>query len=112
MRKALILWALLAVHAHAPAQWFDDPILDFSLVLPPPPDKHVLLRPAVAWEIKANPASYCQGVAEQDGHAVWKEGCVYWNKAKSSCTVVTGQKTSHSLLGHLFLLCLQAGEPS
>lgn len=87
-------------------------MLDFSVVAPPPPDKHVLIRPAVSWEVRPDAASHCQNVKDHDGYAVWGEGCVHWNKSKPSCTIVTTPRTTHSLMGHLFLRCLIAGEPS
>lgn len=108
MRKALISAVLCAASAVAGA----DPLLDFSLVLPPTPDKHVLIRPVVSWEIRPDAATHCEQVPEQDGFAVWREGCVHWSKSKPGCTIVTTERTTHSLMGRLFLLCLQAGDPS
>ncbi len=87
-------------------------LLDFSLVLPPTVDQHVLVRPAVAWEVRDDAASHCERLQGHDGFAVWKQGCVYWQKAQPACTIVTTGRTSHSVMGHLFLLCLKAGEPS
>lgn len=89
-----------------------DHLLDFSVVAPPTPDRHVLIRPAVSWEVRPDAATYCSQVKEHDGYAVWGEGCVHWNKSRPSCTIVTTSKTTHSLMGHLFLRCLIAGEPS
>lgn len=108
MRQAFI-GAVLWLAAGGAAS---DPLLDFSLVLPPTPDKHVLVRPAISWEVRADAATYCQQAGQQDGFAVWREGCVTWNKSKPGCTIVTTDRTTHSLMGRLFLLCLRAGEPS
>jgi hypothetical protein len=62
--------------------------------------------------VRPDAAQYCEQVKEQDGFAVWQEGCVYWSKAKPSCTIVTTGKTTHSQMGRLFLYCMDAGEPS
>lgn len=107
MRKVLVcavIWGAGAVAA--------DPLLDYSLVLPPSPDKHVLLRPSLLWEVRPDAATHCEQVKDHDGFAVWREGCVHWSKSKPECTIVTTQRTTHSLMGRLFLLCLQAGAPS
>lgn len=107
MRKAIVLigcWATLLL-ARA------DDMLDFSVVVPPALDRHVLVRPNVSWEVRTDATTHCQGV-DHDGYAIWGEGCVHWNKTKSTCTIVTKPQTTHSLMGHLFLLCLSAGEPS
>lgn len=107
-----LMCALLAVastfaHAQAP-----ESLLDFSLVMPPAPDRQMLARPAVSWEVRADAATHCASVSDHDGYGVWREGCVYWRKSMSSCTIVTTGRTSHSLMGRLFMLCLQAGESS
>jgi hypothetical protein len=89
-----------------------DPLLDFSPVAPPQGDKIKLPQPWVSWLVRPDAAQYCEQVKEQDGFAVWQEGCVYWSKAKPSCTIVTTAKTTHSQMGRLFLYCMDAGEPS
>lgn len=87
-------------------------LLDFSPVQPPAIDKQVMVKPEVSWEVRPDAQAYCQQVSESDGYAIWRAGCVHWSKMKQSCTIVTPEKTSHSMLGHLFLLCLSAGESS
>lgn len=105
---AAVLWLCCGL----PQAQTPDPLLDFSLVVPPTPDKHVLIRPAVLWEVRPDAATYCEQAKEQDGQAAWREGCVFWNKSGPGCTIVTTGKTTHSVMGHLFLLCLQAGQAS
>jgi hypothetical protein len=89
-----------------------DALLDFSPVMPPQGDKIKLVQPIVSWLVRPDAALYCEQVKDQDGFAVWQEGCVYWSKAKPSCTIVTTAKTTHSQMGRLFLYCMDAGEPS
>ena len=105
------MWVTLAGLAMTSLQ-ASESLFDFSLVLPPTPDKHAVIRPAVSWEVRPDASTYCAQAPEQEGHAVWREGCVSWNRSKSTCTIVTTVSTTHSVMGHLFLLCLQAGEPS
>jgi hypothetical protein len=108
MRKALIGAAMWVSWGVACA----DSLIDLSLVLPPAPEKHVLIRPAVSWEVRPDAATHCEQVKDHDGFAVWQEGCVHWTRSKPGCTIVTTQRTTHSVMGRLFLLCLQAGNPS
>lgn len=89
-----------------------DALLDFSPVMPPRPDQLKLVQPVVSWLVKSDAPRYCEQVKDQDGYSVWQEGCVYWSKAKPSCTIVTTGHTTHSQMGRLFLLCMHAGEPS
>ena len=89
-----------------------DALLDFSPVMPPQGDKIKLVQPIVSWLVRPDAALYCEQVKDQDGFAVWQEGCVYWSKAKPSCTIVTTAKTTHSQMGRLFLFCMDAGEPT
>lgn len=105
---AFLWWfAGLSTHAQTP-----DALLDFSPVMPPQADKIKLVQPVVSWLVRPDAAQYCEHIKEQDGFAVWQEGCVYWSKAKPSCTIVTTAKTTHSQMGRLFLYCMDAGEPS
>jgi hypothetical protein len=87
-----------------------DLLLDFSIVAPPSLDKHKLVQPNVQWLTKTDAPDYCAQIKEHDGFAVWQEGCVYWTRAPASCTIVTTGRTTHSQVGRLFLLCLNAGE--
>jgi hypothetical protein len=89
-----------------------DALLDFSLVVPPPQEHHKIVQPVVNWLTRPDAPVHCEQVKVHDGFAVWQEGCVYWSRAQSSCTIVTTGRTTHSQLGRLFLLCLRAGEPA
>jgi hypothetical protein len=86
-----------------------DSLLDFSAVAPTSADKHKLVQPTVQWLIKTDAPNYCAQIKEHDGFAVWQEGCVYWALTPASCTIVTAGRTTHSQMGRLFLLCLNAG---
>ena len=108
MRKAFVGVTMCVACAMAGA----DTLIDLSLVIPATPDKHVLIRPAVSWEVRPDAATHCEQVKDSDGFAVWREGCVHWSKSKPGCTILTTERTSHSAMGRLFLLCLQAGDPS
>lgn len=87
-------------------------LLDFSLVLPPPPEQHVLVRPTVSWDLRVDAATHCASVEGHDGQGAWRQGCVLWRKSDNTCTIVTTPKTSHSVMGRLFMLCLSGGEGS
>jgi hypothetical protein len=89
-----------------------DPLLDFLPVMPPQGEKNKLSQPVVSWLVRPDAAQYCEQVKDHDGFGVWQEGCAYWSKAKPSCTIVTTGKTTHSQMGHLFILCMRAGEAS
>jgi hypothetical protein len=89
-----------------------DALLDFSLVVPPPVDRQKIVQPMVFWSVQPDASAHCGQIKEHDGFAVWQEGCVYWSRAQSSCTIVTTGRTTHSQVGRLFLLCLNAGEPA
>jgi hypothetical protein len=89
-----------------------DALLDFSLVAPPTLDQHKIVQPVVQWQMRADAPEYCAQIKAMDGFAVWQEGCVYWVRSPSACTIVTTGRTTHSQVGRLFLLCLSAGESS
>ena len=89
-----------------------DALLDFSLVVPPPVDRQKIVQPMVLWSVQPDAPVHCGKVKEHDGFAVWQEGCVYWSRAQSTCTIVTTGRTTHSQVGRLFLLCLSGGEPA
>lgn len=89
-----------------------DALLDYSLVAPVPQDRQKIVQPVVQWLTRPDAPLHCEQIKEHDGFAVWQEGCVYWSRAQSSCTIVTTGRTSHSQVGRLFLLCLTAGEPA
>jgi hypothetical protein len=107
--KIVALWILTVSIGWAQSP---DVLLDFSPVMPPQAEKIKLVQPVVSWLVRPDAAQYCEQIKEQDGFAVWQEGCVYWSKAKPSCTIVTTAKTTHSQMGRLFLYCMDAGEPS
>ncbi len=103
----LLLCSFGAVQAQVP-----DALLDFSPVMPPQGEAIKMAKPVVSWLVRPDAAQYCGQVKDQDGFAVWQEGCAYWSKTKSSCTIVTTNQTTHSQMGRLFLLCLRTGESS
>ena len=107
------LYCLLLVFS---ARWgvaqANDALLDFSLVMPPPVDKQKIVQPVVQWLTRTDAPQYCEQIQDHDGFAVWKEGCVYWTSMPSRCTMVTTGRTTHSQVGRLFLLCLNAGAPT
>lgn len=80
--------------------------------MPPQGEKNKLPQPVVSWLVRPDAAQYCEHVKDQDGYGVWQEGCAYWSIAKPSCTIVTTDKTTHSQIGRLYLLCMRAGEAS
>jgi hypothetical protein len=89
-----------------------DALLDFALVAPPTVDRHKIVQPVVQWVLKPDAPGHCAQIQDHDGFAVWQEGCVYWSRAQSTCTIVTTGRTTHSQIGRLFLLCLSGGEPA
>lgn len=110
--KAVVFMALWVGVSGAVQAQGNDALLDFSPVMPPQADKLKLVQPVVSWLVRPDAAQYCEQVKDQDGYSVWQEGCVYWSRAKPSCTIVTTAKTTHSQMGRLFLFCMNAGEPS
>jgi hypothetical protein len=85
-----------------------DPLFDFTLFSPPEVSQRRLQEPEVSWLVKPNASSFCQQAQPKDGFVSRPEGCVYWQLQASRCTIVTTGQTTHSLLGHLFVHCLQA----
>jgi hypothetical protein len=85
-----------------------DRLLDFSLFNPPELEQRKVPEPVVSWLVKPNASSYCQQAGPKDGFVSRQEGCVYWQLQSGQCTIVTTGHTTHSLLGHLFVHCLQA----
>ena len=93
---------LMNLFAHA------DPLLDFTLFNPPPAAQRKIAEPVVTWLVRPDAETYCAQATPKDGYHARPEGCVYFNKQASSCTIVTTNSTTHSQLGHLFVHCLQA----
>jgi hypothetical protein len=85
-----------------------DPLLDFTMFNPPPAAQRKIAEPVVSWVVRADPKVFCDAAQPRDGMAVRPEGCVVWQRKDSRCTIVTTERTTHSQLGHLFLLCLKA----
>lgn len=92
---------LISVHAHA------DPLLDFTRFNPPTVEQRKISEPIVSWLIKPDAQTYCEQAQPKDGFHSRPEGCVYWSRKSSSCTIVTTNRTTHSQLGHLFVRCMQ-----
>lgn len=110
LRVGVLVFCMTAasgVHAQTP-----DPLLDYSPLAPPQAEQLKLKQPSVTWLVRPDAPQYCEQIADQEGTAVWREGCVSWSKSASTCTLVTTGKTTHSQLGRLFLVCLNAGDPS
>lgn len=85
-----------------------DHLLDFTMFTPPPTAQRKIAEPVVSWQVRADPRAYCEQAQPKDGMAVRPEGCVVWQRHASACTIVTTERTTHSQLGHLFLLCMKA----
>lgn len=101
-KRALLGFALLiSAHAHA------DPLLDFTLFNPPTAAQRKIVEPVVTWLVRPDAQTFCAQATPKDGYHSRPEGCVYFNKQASSCTIVTTNSTTHSLLGHLFVHCIQ-----
>jgi hypothetical protein len=84
-----------------------DPLLDFSVFSPPDYAQRRLPEPTVSWLVHPQASERCQSAEPKDGFVRREEGCVYWQLSTSQCTIVTTGQTTHSLLGHLFIHCLQ-----
>lgn len=85
-----------------------DPLLDFSVFSPPDHAQRRLPEPSVTWLVHPQASERCKMAEPKDGFVRREEGCVYWQLATSQCTIVTTGQTTHSLLGHLLIHCLQA----
>jgi hypothetical protein len=92
---------LATAHAHA------DPLLDFKLFNPPVAAQRKIVEPVVTWLVRPDAETYCAKATPKDGYHARPEGCMFYNKQASSCTIVTTNSTTHSQLGHLFLQCIQ-----
>ena len=100
MRGALLL-ATGAPHANE--------LIDLRVFKPPVAESRRIASPTVRWWTRENPEFFCATVPEKDGFSMTRGGCVYWQIDHSTCTLVTGHSTTHSVLGHLLLQCFQAG---
>lgn len=67
----------------------------------------VQLQPVMRWWVRPDAEQFCAQAQPQDGHFSRQGGCVFWQVNAGRCTMVTTSSTTHSLLGHLFLHCLQ-----
>jgi hypothetical protein len=100
--------ALLSCAILAAKPAMADRLLDFSLFKPPEVSQRVIVEPVVSWLVHPQASGFCQHAGPKDGFVSRPEGCVYWQKQGSRCTIVTTGQTTHSQLGHLFVHCLQA----
>lgn len=85
-----------------------DSLLDFTMFNPPPAAQRKIAEPVMSWVVRADPKAFCDAAQSKDGMAVRPEGCAVWQRKDSRCTSVTTDRTTHSQLGHLFLLCMKA----
>jgi NAD(P)H-nitrite reductase large subunit len=83
-----------------------DSLLDFTVFNPPAAAKRQIQEPIVSWLIKPNAQTYCEQAQPKDGFYSRQEGCVYWARKSSTCTIITTNNTTHSQLGHLFVHCM------
>ena len=90
-----------------PLQAWADPLLDFSLFQVPPSAQRVQSAPVVSWLVRADAEQFCQSAQPKDGYVSRQGGCVSWELRSCKCTIVTTSATTHSVLGHLMLHCLQ-----
>lgn len=98
-----VFWGALLCCVQAKA----DSLLDFTVFNPPAAAKRQIQEPIVSWLIKPNAQTYCEQAQPKDGFYSRQEGCVYWERKSSTCTIVTTNNTTHSQLGHLFVHCMQ-----
>jgi hypothetical protein len=84
-----------------------DSLLDFTLFNPPAAAQRQIPEPVVSWLVRPDAQTYCEQVQPKDGHYSRQEGCVYWHRKSSTCTIVTTNNTTHSQLGHLLVHCMQ-----
>lgn len=103
--KRILLFACSAGIAFSAAH--ADTLLDFSMFNPPVTEDRVIKEPVVSWVVRPDAQSFCEQVEPKDGFHARPEGCVYWYRKTSSCTIVTTNNTTHSQLGHLFVRCMQ-----
>lgn len=89
-------------------QAYADSLLDFTMFTPPLAGQRKIAEPVMSWVVRADPKAFCDAAQPKDGMAVRPEGCVVWQRQASRCTIVTTERTTHSQLGHLFLLCMKA----
>jgi len=87
---------------------FADSLLDFTMFTPPLAAQRKIAEPVMSWVVRSDPKGFCDAAQPRDGMAVRPEGCVVWQRKDSRCTIVTTERTTHSQLGHLFLLCMKA----
>jgi hypothetical protein len=66
-------------------------------------------NPMVQWEINDNPDMVCRMRQQVDGRYFDQDGCSFWSRSLSTCTVVTKSTTNHMTLGRLFLACQNGG---
>lgn len=87
-------------------------LVDLRTFRPPSAEERKIVSPTVRWWVRENAESFCATAPDQDGFATTAGGCVFWRTGKSTCTLVTGPTTTHSVLGHLLLHCLKTGAGS
>ena len=105
---ALGPWVLtLALALACSIQARADALLDFTMFNPPAAAQRQISEPVVNWLVKPDAQTYCETVQPKDGFHARPEGCVYWERSSSTCTIVTTNNTTHSQLGHLFVRCLR-----
>lgn len=105
--QGLARLGVLALMAAMPVRGFADPLLDFSLFQVPASAQRVQSAPVVSWLVRADAEQFCQSTQPKDGYVSRQGGCVSWELRSGKCTIVTTSSTTHSLLGHLMLHCLQ-----
>lgn len=86
-----------------------DELIDLTTVTPPPLELRKIKQPKVRWLVEPQAETYCAQVPDKDGSYRRAGGCVAWKVSTSTCTIVTTDRTTHSVLGHLLLRCVQAG---
>lgn len=86
-----------------------DDLIDLRVFRPPLSEARKIPTPTVRWWLRQDPEGFCETAPAKDGFSVAKGGCVFWQTGTATCTLVTGRSTTHSVLGHLLLKCMNAG---
>ena len=107
LKNTFLRWGAIVSVLFGTACVQADVLLDFTIFNPPPLDQRKIPEPVVRWLIRSDAETFCEKAEPKDGFRARPEGCVYWQRQSSTCTIVTTNTTTHSQLGHLFVHCMK-----
>lgn len=86
------------------------PSHEYEPFVPLPPEKRIMNEVRVRWEVRSDVAEFCSRAIQMGQGQAFSPppmACALWDVARKECTVVTGPRPNHVVLGHEVRHCFE-----